>query len=308
MASTSLPASNGPSETHDVSLAGHDEEQIRLMEERCIVVSPSDDFIRDGSKKECHLMSNINQGLLHRAFSCFVFHPVDGKLLLQRRATEKITFPDMWTNTCCSHPLAIKGELEDENQIGVIRAAQRKLEHELGIPPEEVPLDEFQYLTRIHYMAPSDGMWGEHEIDYILFITAPVTVSENPNEVSATRWVSPEELKEFMNELDRECLPTQSVEAVAFPHMRNTPISELSDVGSINVVRDHHTATSFTPWFKLIANKFLFPWWTELLSNRTLQPKNKASLQQAEATSQPVVDAQHSCKRFYDHDTIHRML
>ncbi|CEH19185.1 isopentenyl-diphosphate delta-isomerase [Ceraceosorus bombacis] len=269
MSSTSFPASDGPSETHDVSLAGHDEEQIRLMEERCIVVSPSDDFIRDGSKKECHLMSNINQGLLHRAFSCFVFDPVHGKLLLQRRATEKITFPDMWTNTCCSHPLAIKGELEDENQIGVIRAAQRKLEHELGIPPEEVPLDEFQYLTRIHYMAPSDGMWGEHEIDYILFITAPVTVSENPNEVSATRWVSPEELKEFMNELD---------------------------------------PTSFTPWFKLIANKFLFPWWAELLSNRTLLPKNKASLQQAEATSQPVVDAQHSCKRFYDHATIHRML
>ena len=50
-------------------------------------------------------MENINKGLLHRAFSAFIFRPSDGKLLLQQRASEKITFPDMWTNTCCSHPL-----------------------------------------------------------------------------------------------------------------------------------------------------------------------------------------------------------
>lgn len=100
------------------ALAGYDEEQIRLMEERCIVVSNDDEPLRDGSKKECHLMTNIEKGLLHRAFSVFLFDPVTGKLLLQRRATEKITFPDMWTNTCCSHPLAIKGELEEAQQIG----------------------------------------------------------------------------------------------------------------------------------------------------------------------------------------------
>lgn len=42
-------------------------------------------------------------------------------------------------------------------------AAQRKLEHELGIPTEQVPPESFQFLTRIHYLAPSDGQWGEHE-------------------------------------------------------------------------------------------------------------------------------------------------
>lgn len=102
----------------DTSLAGHDEEQIRLMEERCIVISPDDEAIRDGSKKECHLMTNINKGLLHRAFSVFLFDPSSGKLLLQKRAPEKITFPNMWTNTCCSHPLSIKAELEEPEQIG----------------------------------------------------------------------------------------------------------------------------------------------------------------------------------------------
>ena len=43
------------------------------------------------------------------------------------------------------------------------RAAQRKLEHELGIPVGAIGLDEFVFLTRIHYVALSDDMWGEHE-------------------------------------------------------------------------------------------------------------------------------------------------
>ena len=111
-----------------------------------------------------HLMENINKGLLHRAFSAFVFRPSDAKLLLQQRASEKITFPDMWTNTCCSHPLDdFEIEKVEKDQLGVRVAASRKLEHELGIPKSQTPIDEFQYLTKIHYLAPSNGTWGEHE-------------------------------------------------------------------------------------------------------------------------------------------------
>jgi isopentenyl-diphosphate delta-isomerase len=62
-------------------------------------------------------MENINKGLLHRAFSVFLFNS-ENKLLLQQRANEKITFPDLWTNTCCSHPLNTPLELEEEAQIG----------------------------------------------------------------------------------------------------------------------------------------------------------------------------------------------
>ena len=47
--------------------------------------------------------------------------------------------------------------------MGVKRAAQRKLGHELGIKIAQVPLEDFRFLTRIHYLAPSDGKWGEHE-------------------------------------------------------------------------------------------------------------------------------------------------
>ena len=162
-----------------------------------------------------HLMENINKGLLHRAFSAFVFRPSDGKLLLQQRASEKITFPDMWTNTCCSHPLDdFEEEKIEKDQLGVRIAASRKLEHELGIPREQTPVDQFQYLTRIHYLAPSDGMWGEHEgegytllvrlparadfgflVDYILFLTADVTVTANANEIRDYKYVDKAELQ-----------------------------------------------------------------------------------------------------------------
>lgn len=46
---------------------------------------------------------------------------------------------------------------------GVRNAAQRKLYDELGIVAEDAPVDEFTCLGRIHYKAPSDGKWGEHE-------------------------------------------------------------------------------------------------------------------------------------------------
>lgn len=163
------------STTHDIStshddLAGYDEEQIKLMDEVCIVLDRDDRAIASASKKTCHLMSNINAGLLHRAFSVFLFDPDSKKLLLQQRASEKITFPDMWTNTCCSHPLSVPGETGatlDAAVMGVKRAGQRKLDQELGIKKAQVPIEDFKFLTRIHYLAPSDGMWGEHESELI---------------------------------------------------------------------------------------------------------------------------------------------
>jgi len=208
-----------------IDLSSYDPEQSRLMDEKCILVDEEDNAIGAMDKKTCHLMENINKGLLHRAFSAFVFRPSDGKLLLQQRATEKITFPDMWTNTCCSHPLDdFEAEKVEKDQLGVRVAASRKLEHELGIPQSEAPVDEFQYLTRIHYLAPSDGMWGEHEVDYILFLTANVTVTPNANEIRDYKYVSKEELQDMFQD----------------------------------------PANSFTPWFKLIARYFLFGWWDEL--------------------------------------------
>jgi len=213
-------------DTSSAALEGHDEEQIRLMDEVCIVLDEDDKPIGNFSKKICHLMTNIDKGLLHRAFSVFLFDS-ENRLLLQQRATEKITFPDMWTNTCCSHPLGIPGEGGSdlvEAVIGVKNAARRKLDHELGIKPAQVPFEGFHFLTRIHYKAPSDGKWGEHEIDYILFIKADVDLAPNPNEAKDTRYVSADELKMMFKD----------------PNLK------------------------FTPWFKLICHSLLFEWWAHL--------------------------------------------
>lgn len=155
-------------------------------------------------------MTNIDKGLLHRAFSVFLFDE-NNNLLLQQRADEKITFANMWTNTCCSHPLAVPSELGSvagdgditklSNSVaGAKNAAQRKLFHELGIPAEELPLDQFKFLTRIHYAAPSNGPWGEHEVDYIFIIKSKVTLDANPNEVRDVKYVSEKELKEMFKD------------------------------------------------------------------------------------------------------------
>ena len=89
-------------------LQGHDEDQTGMMEERCILVDAEDRRTGSLSKIECHL----GQGHRHRAFSVVLFD-LQGRLLIQRRASEKITFPGVWANTCCSHPLDIPGENAD---------------------------------------------------------------------------------------------------------------------------------------------------------------------------------------------------
>lgn len=110
-----------------------------------------------------HLMEKIDsENLLHRAFSVFLFNSKK-ELLLQQRSATKVTFPLVWTNTCCSHPLHRESELIEEDALGVRNAAQRKLFDELGITADDVPLHHFIPLARILYKAPSDGIWGEHE-------------------------------------------------------------------------------------------------------------------------------------------------
>ncbi|KAI8322738.1 isopentenyl pyrophosphate isomerase [Martensiomyces pterosporus] len=220
------PVADATAEKKGLDLSQYDEEQVRLMSEMCILLDENDQAIGAESKKTCHLMENINKGMLHRAFSVFLFNSKN-ELLLQQRASEKITFPDCFTNTCCSHPLATASELVEEGQLGVRVAAQRKLEHELGIKPEQVPLDKFKYLTRIHYVAPSDGLWGEHEIDYILFIKAEVDLDVNENEVKSVKYVSKEEMKQIIDTAEE-------------------------------------TGTKLTPWFKLIDTNFLYKWWDNL--------------------------------------------
>lgn len=200
--------------------------QVKLLDEMCIVVDEMDAVIGPKSKKDCHLIENISRGLLHRAFSVFLFN-MKGELLLQQRSDAKITFPGYYTNTCCSHPLHIPSELEEIKAIGVKRAAQRRLGIELGIDPSQVPVEDFLYMTRMLYTAASDSRWGEREIDYVLIIQKDVELNPNPNEVKDCVYVAREDLKGFVD----------GVKSKGY---------------------------KITPWFKLIAESFLPQYWDNL--------------------------------------------
>ncbi|XP_064456099.1 isopentenyl-diphosphate Delta-isomerase 1-like [Ornithodoros turicata] len=208
------------------SLECYDPVQVTLLEEQCIVVNEEDRVLGAASKKNCHLLENINKGLLHRAFSVFLFN-TNGELLLQQRSDAKITFPGLFTNTCCSHPLYVPEELEESHALGVKVAAQRRMYTELGIEPAQISTKDIHYLTRILYKAPSDSDWGENEVDYILLIQKDVEVHPNANEVKAIKYVSKDNILPF--------------------------IASLESQGEV-----------ITPWFKLVIENFLFNWWDNL--------------------------------------------
>lgn len=154
----------GGDQAEPIVLSGLDAEQVGFMNrELCIQVDGRDNIAGKLKKKDAHLLANINKGYLHRAFSVFLFNKKN-QLLLQKRSSNKITFPDYVTNTCCSHPLFNQSEIDNKDFIGTKIAARRKLFHELGIPAWQLPLHKFIPMRRIHYKSPcEDGIWGEHE-------------------------------------------------------------------------------------------------------------------------------------------------
>ncbi|XP_015591198.1 isopentenyl-diphosphate Delta-isomerase 1 [Cephus cinctus] len=206
--------------------------QKALLQELCILVDEQDKPVGEATKEYSHRVAQDGSIPLHRAFSVFLFNN-NGDLLVQKRSPTKITFPEMYTNTCCSHPSAKNpGEAEEDNALGIKKAARRRLADELGIPVSEVQPTDFNYLTRIHYYASSDGYWGEHEIDYILFLQKDkVSLDPNPDEVSEIRWVPRDQIEKFVKEI-------------------NAPL---------------------TPWFKLILNNKLLYWWDNLKDLDKLQ-------------------------------------
>ena len=90
-----------------------------MKKDDCILVDDQDNITGSGSKYDAHRFNRTQpQGLLHRAFSVFLFNE-ENQLLLQQRARSKITFPGVWTNTCCSHQLHgyEPAEVDDAQQL-----------------------------------------------------------------------------------------------------------------------------------------------------------------------------------------------
>ncbi|WP_433736264.1 isopentenyl-diphosphate Delta-isomerase [Pseudomonas putida] len=114
------------------------------------------------------------QGLLHRAFSIFIFDK-DGRLLLQQRALGKYHSQGLWTNTCCGHPRP--GER-------TMAAAKRRLQEEMGI---SCPLRKVATLL---YREQVSNQLIEHEYDHVfagLCHTDPVA---NPEEAHSWQWLA----------------------------------------------------------------------------------------------------------------------
>lgn len=107
-----------------------------MKNEFCFHVNESDEIISKLSKYDSHRIDQFTHlAPLHRAFSVFLLKRTEEsgfELLMQQRSEQKITFPILWTNSCCSHP--IDGLGEDSDVEGIVKAARRKLNHELGIP------------------------------------------------------------------------------------------------------------------------------------------------------------------------------
>ena len=130
----------------------------------------------------CDKLLAHQQGLLHRAFSIFVFRRRVGilELLLQQRAATKYHSAGLWSNTCCSHPQA--GET-------TIAAAQRRLEEEFGFT---LPLNMIGHF--IYHVELNDGL-TEYEFDHVLIgMYDNETIQPDPTEIQAYQWVNAQEL------------------------------------------------------------------------------------------------------------------
>lgn len=127
-----------------------------------ILVNEKDEEVGTMEKTVAH-----QKGLLHRAFSVFVFNN-KGELLLQQRAMNKYHSGGLWTNTCCSHPEP--GEKIEE-------AARRRLKEEMGFDTAVERVDDFIYKARF-----LNGL-TEHEFDHVLAGEYEGPVNFNTEEV-----------------------------------------------------------------------------------------------------------------------------
>ena len=203
------------------TLNTHDAEQATLMAEALIQVAENDQVLGPISKLKAHQ----GTGFFHRAFSVLLFNS-NGEMLLQQRSAEKVTFPNVWANACCSHPLHSAEEMDEENAMGVKRAAVRKLEQELGIDPATISTDDMVFMSKMRYAARMNEAWIEREVDHVLVLCADVEINPNPNEVANVMWVSQDAMEAMLIE-NRE-----ADEAIA-------------------------------PWFRCIAARIMKPTWWE---------------------------------------------
>lgn len=145
------------------------------MEEQLILVDERDSEVGTISKMAAH-----REGLLHRAFSVFVFNS-SNKLLLQRRSLDKYHSAGLWSNTCCSHPRP--GET-------IEAAAKRRLFEEMGLSCELREVFSF-----IYHVKMENGL-TEYEFDHVFAGYSDSIPEPDSDEVNDWAYRNMEELKQ----------------------------------------------------------------------------------------------------------------
>jgi len=148
--------------------------RVSFDDEPLILVDAENNVVGYRSKADVH----AGAGILHRAFSVFLFDAA-GRVLLQQRSASKPLWPLFWANSCCSHPR--RGETEAE-------AAQRRVLEELGIDAE------LEYVYTFTYHATYEDKGSEHETCSVFLGRASGEIATNANEIAAVRWLSAEEV------------------------------------------------------------------------------------------------------------------
>jgi isopentenyl-diphosphate delta-isomerase len=144
---------------------------VSFDDEPLILVDQDDRELGFETKQHCH----DGAGILHRAFSVFLFD-ADGDVLLQQRSDLKRLWPETWSNACCSHPR--RGETVDA-------AVGRRLREELGLATLA------RYLFKFHYHATYGTLGAEHELCHVYAGRLRGAPAVNPNEIAALRMVAP---------------------------------------------------------------------------------------------------------------------
>jgi isopentenyl-diphosphate delta-isomerase len=145
-----------------------------MEKEKVVLVDVNDNEIGVMEKMEAH-----EKGLLHRAFSIFIFNS-KGEILLQKRSNKKYHSGGLWSNTCCSHPRP--GE-------ELNRATSRRLMEEMGMSTTLFPTFSFQYKSNL------DHDMIEHELDHVYVGYSNDIPEPNKEEVEGYCYLLPETLE-----------------------------------------------------------------------------------------------------------------
>lgn len=147
---------------------------------KVVLVDGNDNVLGEKEKFEAHK----NPVPLHRAISVVIFDPKREKMLLQKRADGKPTWPLFWSNATCTHPYPNESYKE---------AAERRLKEEMGF---KVPLKE---IFRFIYKAEYDKNWGEHEYDVVFEGTYGGETKPDSNEVADYKWIG---INDLLNDIN----------------------------------------------------------------------------------------------------------